>query len=267
MINHISFPRLGIEMDVSRSLFSVFGIDIYTYGILIALGLGLAFAYAVHEANKTGLAQDDLLNMFIIAVPVSIVCARLYYVAFSWGDYKNNPIEIFNIRGGGLAIYGGIIGALASVFLYCRKKKIPLGKVLDILAVGLLIGQAIGRWGNFVNGEAFGADCAMPWAMTIVQDGRTIAELCHPTFLYESLWNAAGIAVLTAYKRMKRTEGELFCAYMFWYGFGRMLIEGLRTDSLYIGAFRVSQLLAAASAILGAVLIFWLRKKQKKTGV
>ena len=267
MINHISFPPLGLEIDVSRSLFSVFGIDIYTYGVLIALGLGLAFVYAMHEAGKTGLAQDDLLNMFIIAVPVSIVCARLYYVVFSWGDYKNNPIEVFNIRGGGLAIYGGIIGALVSVFLYCRKKKIPLGKVLDILAVGLLIGQAIGRWGNFVNGEAFGADCDMPWAMTIVQDGRTIAELCHPTFLYESLWNVAGIAALTAYKRMKRTEGELFCAYMVWYGFGRMLIEGLRTDSLYIGAFRVSQLLAAASAILGAVLIFWLRKKQKKTGV
>lgn len=263
MINNISFPALGIELSVNRSLFSVFGIDVYTYGVLIALGLCLAFVYAVCEANRVGLSQDDLLNMFIIAVPVSIICARIYYVVFSWADYCENPIELLNIRGGGLAIYGGIIGALLSVFAYCRVKKIGVGKVWDILAVGLPIGQAIGRWGNFVNGEAFGSVCSLPWAMTIETGGRIIAESCHPTFLYESLWNAVGVVLLLIYKRRKRCDGQLFAAYLVWYGVGRVLIEGLRTDSLYIGAFRVSQLVAGVSVLAGFFLTWWLKRKKE----
>lgn len=264
MVNNISFPELGIKLSVQRSLFSVFGIDVYTYGILIALGLCLAFVYAVREANRVGISQDDLLNMFITAVPVSIICARIYYVVFSWADYRENPIEVLNIRGGGLAIYGGIIGALISVFVYCKIKKIGVGRVLDILAVGLPIGQAIGRWGNFVNGEAFGSACSMPWAMTIESGGRIVAESCHPTFLYESLWNVVGVVLLLIYKRRKRRDGQLFAAYMVWYGIGRVMIEGLRTDSLYIGVFRVSQLVAGASVLAGAVLIWRLGRKGKK---
>lgn len=212
-----------------------------------------------------GLAQDDFLNMFIIAVPIAIICARAYYVIFNWDYYSNNFAEIFNIRGGGIAIYGGVIGAALVVTVYCLKKKISLGMVLDILAVGLLIGQAVGRWGNFVNGEAFGGTTDLPWAMSISQDGVMIAECVHPTFLYESLWNALGIVVLLVLKRKKKAEGELFCAYLTWYGFGRMFIEGLRTDSLYIGIFRVSQLVAAVTMVLGIVLIYIMRKNLKKT--
>ncbi len=263
MVNHISFPGLGIELEVSRAAFSIFGMDIYTYGILIAAGLLLAFWYAVREADRVGLKQDDLLNMFIVAVPTAIVCARLYYVVFSWDSYKNDLLSIFDIRSGGLAIYGGVIGAVLAVYIYCRVKNVKIGTVLDILAVGLLIGQAVGRWGNFVNGEAFGSSTTLPWAMTIVCDGKTVTEGAHPTFLYESLWNAAGIAVLIAYKRKTVFRGELFCGYMVWYGTGRTLIEGLRTDSLYWGAFRVSQLLSAALVIAGIALISVNRRKAR----
>lgn len=261
MVSHISFPRLGLELDVRRSLFSVFGMPIYTYGILIALGLCLAYLYAIREIKKTDISTDDFFNMFLMGLPAAIIGARIYYVAFTFDAYRGNPIEIFNIRGGGLAVYGGIIGAAAVVLIYCRIKKIRTGAVLDILSVGLLIGQAIGRWGNFVNGEAFGSECSLPWAMTVVQNGRTIAEAVHPTFIYESLFNAIGILVLCAYKRRQRFDGELFCGYMLWYGTGRFFIEGLRADSLYIGGFRVSQLLSAALAAAGLILIVKNRKK------
>lgn len=264
MLNNILFTGLGIDITISRVLFSVFGIDIYAYGAIIALGFILAFWYGTKEADRVGLGQDDLLNMFLIAVPLAIVGARLYYVIFSWSDYKNNLSEIFNIRNGGLAVYGGVIAAVLVVFVYCRKKKISMGLVLDILCIGLLIGQSIGRWGNFFNGEAFGSQTSLPWAMTIISDGQTIAQNVHPTFFYESLWNALGVIVLTLYKKKKSFNGELFCGYMIWYGFGRMLIEGLRTDSLYIGAFRVSQLLSLALVVAGIVIIIINKKRRIK---
>lgn len=262
MINNIIFPRLGIDINVSRVLFSIFGVDIYVYGAIIGLGFFLAFWYASRESKKVGLNQDDLLNMFLLAVPLAIVGARLYYVTFNWSEYENNLGEILNIRNGGLAIYGGVIAAVLTIVVYCRKKKISIGMVLDILCVGLLIGQSIGRWGNFFNGEAFGSETTLPWAMTIIGDGEIIAENAHPTFFYESLWNALGIIALLLYKKQKSFNGELFCAYMIWYGFGRMLIEGLRTDSLYIGIFRVSQLLALFSMLAGIIIII-INKKRK----
>lgn len=261
MVNHISFPGLGLSFDVNRVLFSIGGIEIYTYGFLIAMGVVIAFAYALNQVKKSDISQDDFLNMFIIAVPVSVVAARLYYVIFSWEDYRDNLLEILNIRGGGIAIYGAVIGAAATVLIYCTKKNISKGKALDILSVGLLIGQTVGRWGNFVNGEAFGAQTALPWAMTIERGTRVIAESVHPTFLYESLFNLLGIIVLTLYKKKQTFNGEIFCGYMIWYGFGRMLIEGLRTDSLYLGPFRVSQLLSACLVVLGIIIIVKNRKK------
>lgn len=261
MNNHIAFPGLGLDFNVSRSLFSVFGMPVYSYGLIIAWGVILGFIYAAREVKKQGISQDDFLNMFLIAVPVAIVSARLYYVIFSWDSYKDNLLEIFNIRGGGLAIYGGVIGASASVLIYCVKKRINKGTVFDILAVGLLIGQAVGRWGNFVNGEAFGAQTTLPWAMTIKQDGMFVAYLVHPTFFYESILNAMGVLALCLYKRIKVFEGEVFCAYMVWYGFTRMIIEGLRADSLYLGAFRISQLISAILLVTGLVIIIKNRKK------
>ncbi len=265
MINHISFPNLGWEFEINRVAFSVFEIPIFLYGVIIAAGLVLAFCYGVYETKRVGISQDDLLNMFLLCIPSAIVCARIYYVAFEWDLYKNNLTEIFNIRGGGIAIYGAIIGVSLALFFYCRAKKLDLGKVLDVLAIGLLIGQSVGRWGNFVNGEAFGTSCNLPWAMTIVNEGRTVAEMAHPTFLYESLWNLCGMGVLWVFRNHKKFQGEVFCGYMIWYGLGRMWIEGLRTDSLYIGIFRVSQLLSVALVIAGITIIVINRKKLKKT--
>lgn len=268
MNNTISFAEIGLSFELNRAAFYIGSFPIYWYGIIIATGLILAVLYGFHECKKVNIDSDDLLNMLLIALPVAIISARLYYVIFSWDSYKDNLLNIFDIRSGGLAIFGGIIGASAVVVLYCRKKKISIGKVLDILAVGLLIGQSIGRWGNFVNGEAFGSVTSLPWAMTVESDGKIIAENVHPTFLYESLWNGIGIIVLLAYKCIREYNGELFCGYLVWYGFGRMIIESLRADSLYIGAFRISQLLAVLCIIAGVTLILYKRLfkdiKQKK---
>ncbi len=265
MINNISFPNLGLEFTVNRVAFTVFGVDVYTYGLLIGLGILAAVIYGMYETKRVGISHDDMFNMLIIALPAAIVGARLYYVAFEWDAYKNDLMSIFDIRSGGLAIYGGIIAAAIVIFTYCRVKKLSFGLCLDVLSIGLLMGQAIGRWGNFVNGEAFGTATTLPWAMSIVQDGRTVAEAAHPTFLYESLWNLVGIGLLWLFRKHKKFNGEVFCGYMLWYGLGRAWIEGLRTDSLYIGDFRVSQLLSVALVIVALGIVIYNRKNLQKT--
>lgn len=263
MINVISFPKLNLSFEINRAAITIGSFSIYWYGVLIALGIILALCYAYFECKRTGFDSEHIFNMLLIALPTAIICARAYYVIFNFNLYKENLAGIFNIRGGGLAIYGGIIGIVIVILAYCRRAKISIGSVLDILAIGLLIGQAIGRWGNFVNGEAFGGPTTLPWAMSIENDGKIIADMVHPTFLYESLWNTIGIAVLLFYKKIKSFNGELFCGYMVWYGIGRALIEGLRADSLYLGFFRVSQLLSIAIFIAGLTLIIYKRRTQK----
>ncbi len=267
MVQQISFPGLGIGLEINRVAFRVFGIPIYWYGILIALGLVLAILYGLGESKRRELNQDDLLNMILWSVPVAIVCARIYYVVFSWEQYAGDWMSVLDIRSGGIAIYGGILGVFLVLVVYCRRKKLSLGMVLDILAIGLLIGQAVGRWGNFVNGEAFGYSTDLPWAMTIQKGGETIAWHVHPTFFYESVWNAFGILVLLFYRRYRRFPGEEFCGYLVWYGLGRSWIEGLRADSLYIGGLRVSQLLAVATVLIGLGVILYQRRKNKKESV
>ena len=262
MINNISFPNLGWSFEVDRVAFSIFGVDIYAYGFLIGVGLLLAFVYGAYESKKVDLEQNDLLNMILICLPAAIVGARLYYVVFEWGRYKDDLMSILNLREGGLAIYGGVIGAAIGIFAYCKVKKINIGKPLDILAIGLLIGQAIGRWGNFVNGEAYGGETTLPWAMTIVKNGMTTASCVHPTFFYESLWNAIGFCLLFFTRRKKTFEGEIFCRYMIWYGVGRAMIEGLRADSLYIGPLRVSQILSLCLVVAGIAIVIYKRKNK-----
>lgn len=265
MVNVISFPRLGLSFTINRVAFKIWNLNIYWYGIILALGMMIGLVYGYREIKKNGIKQDDLLNMFLIAVPVSIICARLYYVIFNFDIYRDNLLGIFDIRSGGIAVYGSLIGAVLVVIIYCRKKKINLGTVLDILAVGFLIGQAVGRWGNFLNGEAYGGPCSMPWAMTIASaNGSVLAENVHPTFLYESLWNAMGVIFLVLYKKHKKFSGEVFCLYILWYGIGRFWIEGMRTDSLYLGQIRISQLVALISAVAAAAVLIIGRKKLSK---
>ena len=254
MINNIKFPGLGLEFEISRSLFSVFGIDVYTYGLIIGLGVILGFIYAAREVEKQGISQDDFLNMFLIGVPAAIVCARLYYVIFSWDLYKNNLMDIFDIRGGGIAIYGGVIGAAVSVLIYCKKKKLNAKTVFDILAVGLLIGQAVGRWGNFVNGEAYGVECTLPWRMIV--NGVS----AHPAFLYESLWLLLGFIIIWSTRKIKPFPGRSGCFYLIWYGVERAFVELLRTDSLMLYGVRVSSVLSLVLVIIGVVGYFRLKK-------
>ncbi len=260
----ITFPMLGENFRLNpSSSYILFGHEFYWYGAIIAFGFLIAVLYVTHYAGEYGLTSDNIIDMLIISVPLAVVCARLYYVIFNFSEYRDNLLEIFKIRSGGLAIYGGILGGILGVFIYSRVKKIPMLPVLDVGSFGLLIGQAIGRWGNFINREAFGSETALPWKMGLVTKYGT--TYYHPTFLYESLWNVLGLIILHFFFRKKRKyDGQIFLLYVAWYGFGRAIIEGLRTDSLYLfgTGIRVSQLLAAISFVAAAGLLLYFRFKK-----
>ncbi len=254
----ISFPMLGnLSLD-PPSYFTVFGQPIYFYGVLIALGFALAILYCSKHAPDFGIESDDFLDLMLWLTPLSIVGARLYVVIFRWADYAAGPKQILALREGGLAIYGGIIAGVLVIVFVCRHKKIPIPAMLDLAVFGLLIGQILGRWGNFMNREAFGAETAIFCRMGLTdRAGNTI--YVHPTFLYESLWNLIGLLFLIRFSRSgrRRYDGQCALLYFFWYGLGRAWIEGLRTDSLYLGStgIRVSQLLSLVLAVLTGLLL------------
>jgi len=262
----ISFPWLGIEINPNRIIDLGF-MQIRWYGLIIATGLLLAVVYALRRCKQFGIKQDDILDGVLWIVPVAIICARLYYCIFSWDTYAKDPISILYIWEGGLAIYGGVIGAAVGVLVYCRLKKISTAAVLDLVALGFLIGQCLGRWGNFFNREAFGSEITGNFFLRMglfnVYEGQF--QYFHPTFLYESLWNLAGFIALHFLSKKRKFDGQIALSYVAWYGLGRALIEGLRTDSLYWGPFRVSQLLAAVSclAAVSVLLYRWLKPSQK----
>ncbi len=260
----ITFPILGENFKLNPSnSYTLFGLELYWYGAIIAFGFLLAVLYVTHYAKEYGLTSDNIIDMLIIAVPIAVICARLYYVVFNFSEYQSNLLDILNTRKGGLAIYGGVIGGVLGAFIYSRVKKIPIPPVLDVGAFGLLIGQAIGRWGNFINREAFGSETALPWKMGLVTKAGT--TYYHPTFLYESVWNILGFIILHFFfRKRRRYDGQLFLIYVAWYGLGRAIIEGLRTDSLYFfgTGIRVSQLLAALSFVAAIGLLLYLRAKK-----
>ena len=252
----ISFPSLGIEINPGYEL--TFGnFAVRYYGIAIALGLLLACIYGLRRGKEFGLSQDDILDGALIIIPFAIICARAYYCIFSWHEYAANPIEVLYIWKGGLAIYGGVIGAAVGIVAYCLFKKIPIGTALDITAISFLIGQAIGRWGNFFNREAFGSETESFLRMGLANAYTGVVTYHHPTFLYESLWNAAGFVILHFLSKRRQYDGQMALGYALWYGLGRTLIESLRTDSLYWGSFRVSQMLAALSCVAAAGVLIW----------
>ncbi|MBQ7768828.1 MAG: prolipoprotein diacylglyceryl transferase [Oscillospiraceae bacterium] len=258
----IAFPGLGFEINPPTG-FTVGGFEVMFYGLIIGLGLVLCCIYGLRRGKDFGLTQDDILDGALWIIPFAIVCARLYYCAFYWeqGGYGKNPISILYIWEGGLAIYGGVIGAAIGIVVYCLCKKIPITTCLDITFVTFPIGQAIGRWGNFFNREAFGdqTESFLRMGLKLTEDGYASSEMFyyHPTFLYESLWNALGFVLLHFLSKKRKYEGQMALCYALWYGLGRTFIEGLRTDSLYWGPFRVSQLLAAVSAIAAAWILIW----------
>ena len=248
----ISFPALGISLNPPRG-FSVGPLYIHFYGLIIACGLMLAVYYACKRSRQAGLDEDTLLDGVLWVTPFTILCARAYYCAFSWSLYKNNPISVLYIWEGGLAIYGGVLGAAIGVALFCKIKKCSLPALLDLVSLGFLIGQSMGRWGNFFNREAHGGVTTCFLRMGLVENGAL--QYFHPTFLYESVWNLTGFVVLHFLSKKRKFDGQMFLAYLAWYGAGRMVIEGLRTDSLYIGSVRVSQLLAIISCIAAVAVL------------
>ena len=256
----ISFPLFGEDAIINPSThITVFGKNIYWYGILIAVGFILAVLYAMKRSREFGLTQDNILDCLIVATPIGIIGARLYYVIFNPTDYfgAGKWGNIIKIWEGGLAIYGGIIATVLAVYIVCRVKKISMAGMMDVVSLGFLIGQCIGRWGNFFNREAYGAETGIFCRMGLHFSTGTV--YVHPTFLYESLWNLIGFVILHfVSKKRRRFKGQIFVCYLGWYGLGRYFIESLRTDSLYLGStdIRVSQLLAAVC--FGACVIILL---------
>ncbi len=261
----ISFPMLGgLTLDPPAS-FTLFGRTIYFYGVLIGLGFLLGIAFCARRAKRFGLREDDIYDVVIWLIPFSILGARAYYVLFNLSYYLRHPGELLAVWEGGLAIYGGVIAGALTAALVCRRKKIPLPAMLDCLCYGLLIGQIIGRWGNFLNREAFGAQTAIFCRMGLTAaDGTTV--YVHPTFLYESLWNLGVLLFLLWFegRGRRRFDGHCITLYLLLYGLGRFWIEGLRTDSLYIGStgIRVSQALSLVLALGAAALLLRMRRQR-----
>lgn len=254
----ISFPGLFDFTINPPASFTVFGKTIYFYGVLIALGFLLGILYCTRSSKRFGIKEDDVYDLLLWLIPLSIVGARLYFVLFRLEDYVGHPEKIFAVWEGGLAIYGGVIAGIIVMYLVCRKKKIPMPAMLDLIIYGLLIGQILGRWGNFMNREAFGAETDIFCRMGLTTPAGTTIYV-HPTFLYESLWNLIGFLFLVIWERKghRKYDGQCALIYFFWYGIGRGWIEGLRTDSLYIGStnIRVSQALSIALALISFILL------------
>lgn len=269
-MDNISFPKLGISIKLSPIAFSIGNLDIYWYGIILAIGFTIAYLYVFKNSKRFGLDPNKVTDCIIIGTITGIIGARLYYVIFYPGDfYKINPINILYINKGGIAIYGGIIGGLVGGLITAKIKKLDVLAGLDITSLGFLIGQAIGRWGNFVNQEAFGVATTWPWGMmsenTLLQSSSPV----HPCFLYESLWCLIGFVLLDLFSRKyQKYKGQLFLMYIVWYGVERFFVESLRTDSLILPflGFRVSQVIALLSVIVGFVwlLINCIRTKRER---
>lgn len=268
-MNPIVFPGLGLELNINRVAFSVFGKDIYWYGIIIACGFILAVTYCYYNAKRFGIVKDRVIDFILFAAPGGIIGARIYYVVFYLSLYRN-PDGSFNwgkaiaIWDGGLAIYGGVIAAIIILLIFCAINKIKFLAFADLGSYGLFIGQAIGRWGNFCNQEAYGGPTTLPWRMGLTVAGEYIEV--HPTFLYESVWNLVGLAFAHfVLRKHRKFDGQVFLFYLSWYGLGRFWIEGMRTDSLYLfnTGIRVSQLLAGICFLIAGALLIVLTIKLK----
>lgn len=266
MTNIISFPKLGLEFTINESV-GIF--NIRWYGVLIAVGFLLAMIYAFYRAKDFGIISDKIVDVAIWGTIGGIVGARAYFVIFYENSF-DSFWDIFKIWEGGIAIYGGLIGGLGLGILGCYLNKVKILPMVDLAVMGFLIGQGIGRWGNFTNGEAYGVEMTnvMPWGMQIteMQNGLVVGQtgIVHPCFLYESLWCILGFVLLHFYSKHRRFDGEILLMYLGWYGFERFFVEGLRTDSLYWGNFRVSQVLAAICVVVALAVWIFVRVKIKR---
>lgn len=257
----ITFPAFNINLKIPRIAISIGKVDIYWYAMLIAIAFVIAIWGLKKDSKKYNINYNNVLELMIIVIPISIICARLYYVIFNMEYYLNNPQEIINIKNGGLAIYGGIIGGAITTLIFCKLKNIKLLNMFDMLVPYLALGQAIGRWGNFINGEAHGTATTSMFRMGIVENG--IYTEVHPTFLYESIADILIFGVLIYLKKHRKYEGQLTVVYLLLYSIVRAVIEGLRTDSLMLGNIRISQLISLI-IFIGVVFILIYKKKKVK---
>ena len=270
MTHQVEFPKLGLSFTVNETAFSIGSFEVKWYGIIIAVGFLLALIYAARSSKKMNIDFDKLFDAVFVGLIGSVICARLFYVVFYPGDkYWKNPLEILNIHSGGLAIYGGIIGALVFGGIVAKIRKLNVPAVLDLASLGFLIGQGIGRWGNFVNQEAFGTATDLPWGMYSDNTALEVVGNVHPCFLYESILCLLGFVLLHFFTRKyRRYDGQTFLLYIVWYGVCRYFIEGLRTDSLLMHSadFRISQVLAALSAAVAVILLIVFRRRTSLSG-
>lgn len=243
---------------MDRVAFTLFGVDIMWYGILMAIGMVLGVYIALREAKRLDINEDDILNLAMIAIPCGLIGARAYYVIFNWSYYSGNISEILNFRGGGLAIHGALIGGVLAGFVYAKVKKLNFFKLADCVVIGIPLAQAIGRWGNYLNQEAHGGPTNLPWGIMV--DGVKV----HPTFLYESIWDLGVFIFLMIFRKKQKYEGQILANYLILYSIGRFFIEGLRTDSLMLGPLRMAQVISLVFIIVGVVLNYVLAKRANR---
>lgn len=274
-MNTVIFPSINLELNIKRVAFSIFGIDIYWYGIIIALAIMIALLILKLQDGKFGIEFNTILDLAIYLIPISLICARIYYVLFNLQQYTNNPLKIFNLRDGGMAIYGGIIGGLITCIIFCKKRKIKILNMLDYIVPVLALGQAIGRWGNFINIEAHGTETNSIFRMGIIENG-TYMEV-HPTFLYESIITFFLAILLLNIKDSEKIKkdskkqlirkypGQVTFIYLIVYSFARFFIEGIRTDSLMLFNFRISQILSMTIFVVSCLILTYKELKHKKS--
>jgi phosphatidylglycerol:prolipoprotein diacylglycerol transferase len=280
-LNVIEFPGLGgLQITANPIAFRLFGLNIYWYGIIISLCFLIVALMSMKNSKKFGIKQDDIIDLVLYISPIGIIFARLFYVFVNWSDFKDDLPSIINLRSGGTAIYGGIIAGMVVIYIFAKVKKIKPLKIVDLAALSMPLAQAVGRWGNFINQELYGVNTNLPWGMTSVKIQnelqRNLISLqevgininpalpVHPTFFYEFVWNLIifGVVMLW-FKKFKKSDGELTCIYLFGYGLGRFLIDGLRTDLLVMGNVKINSLIGLIFAISMIIIFIKIRKKQK----
>lgn len=262
MSHTIAFPGVGISLEINRVAFTIFGKDIFWYAIILLSGFLLGLLFVYNTCEKRGVSKDAVFDIAFWGLIFGIICARIYYVIFDIDSLDGNFWNIFKIWNGGIAIYGSLIGAVATALVYSLRHKLKPFKVFDVFVPGLLIGQIVGRWGNFVNAEVYGNVTSLPWRMSI--NG---ADGVHPLFLYESLWNLAGLALVLLFRDKKRADGQVFFFYSLWYGFGRFFLEGMRQPQYILwvipNIFGISQLVALIAVTVSVIMLILLGRRNK----
>ncbi len=261
----IRFPGLNLEFHIFKIAIQIGKIGIHWYAIFIVFAFAIALYICKKKSGLYNIKFENILDLFLILIPISLICARIYYCLFKLDIYLENPLKIFDVRSGGLAIYGGIIGGAITCYIYCKRKRIDLLNLLDYIVPSLSLGQAIGRWGNFINIEAYGAQTDLPWRMGIMENNKYIEV--HPTFFYEFIVTLILAFYLIKLQNKRNIKGEVTYVYLIVYSLSRTIIENLRSDSLMLYNFKISQILSIAIFVIFCIILVYKKVKNKKTKI